>query len=434
MTISRGQAVGTFLTVCLFALVFSMVPPFSDWVAASANNIYPYPGNDIQFDYFVGGLAGLLCGVAIIAGPFHHALRPTILFCWAMKLATALFIMPIYEFAYGFDIDGYFMIYDAPPAAGIVFGNGTSNIRLIAWWLFQVIGPNFHGGKVLFTFIGFLGIYLTYRGAVMFLKSENPFLLVLMTLSPTGIFWSSLLGKDPIVLFGVGLYAYGSFGWLSQASKRHLALAALGAVIAAFIRVYFLPILTVPLALAFFVQTRRPIVRALLLPFILAGAHFSVTSFQKDIKVDSFDAFSAYQANIATNWKGGSGFALPTVDTPVMLVAVAPLGAFTALFRPMIFEAHNPFALAAALDNTFLLILAIYAFARSRLREFAQPEILWMSIFVLLWSTMYGLGSGNMGAISRFKIQVLPTFITLLVYMARKRMQQPESVLAKKHA
>jgi len=419
---SPERAFTVLLAVAVAAMAASVIPPFSNLIVLAANNMWPYSGPDIQFDYFVGGLMGLVCGALILVGPFEPSTRPTVLLCWAVKLASALFLVPVYEYAYGMDIDGYFF-FDERPVNPHEFGpaSGTWNVRLLAWMLFKIIGPSYHGGKVVFSFIGFIGIYLAYRGAVAFLKKETPSLFALMSLVPTSLFWASTLGKDPINLLGVGFYAYGCLHWLRRLDSRYLVPIVAGAALASHIRPYFLPIMGIPLAVAFFAQARRPIIRLFSLPLIIIGLSYSLRTFQKAMEVESFASFAQYQSKVAANWAGGSSFSLPAIDTPAKALLISPLAVFTALFRPTLFEAHNPFAFGSALDNTVLLILFFYAWVRSRFKEFLQPETIWMSTFVAVWAIMYGIGTGNLGAISRFKIQVLPIFIILLVYMARKR-------------
>jgi len=421
--ISSSRSVFLFISVVLAAIIVGIIPPFSDLIYLAATNVYPYPGPDIQFDFLIAVLCGLGCGFLILIAPIPGPLRPVVLSCWTAKLATALFLVPVYEYFYGLDIDGYFS-FDGMPQRPLIEGGGnlgTWHIRVLAWLLFQVIGPSYHGGKVIFSFVGFLGIYLTYRGAMRFIRDEKPILLVLTTLAPTCLFWSATLGKDPIILFAIGLYSHGCLGLFADFRKRCLIEILAGIFIASLIRNYFLPIMAIPLAIAYLTQAKRPVVRLLTLPIILTSLAYSISIFSKRMNIDSFQSFSTYQSKVAAGWHGGSSFALPLIDSPVMLLLVAPLAMFTALFRPTLVEAHNAFSLAAAIDNTFLLVLFIYAWSRSRLREIFQTGILWMGAFVLIWSIMYGIGTGNLGAISRFKIQVLPIFITLLYYMARWR-------------
>lgn len=424
--ISRQNSVLLLLIVTVSAMAASMIPPFSDLIFLAGNNAWGYNGPDIHFDFFIGGLMGLLCGLALLVGPFPAQLRSTILLCWTLKLAAALFIVPVYEYAYGLDIDGYFAIDEMPEFTGPIQRAGTWNVRMLAWLLFRAIGPSFHGGKVVFSFVGYLGIYLAYRGAVGFFKEERPSLLLLLSLAPTSLFWSASLGKDPLVLFGVGLYLHGGFALLRRFRWSHGLEVFLGAALTGYVRSYFLPIMGIPLAIAFIVQARRPIARFLMLPVMAWGVSHSLKMFQSALNIDSFDSFVSYQAGVTSAWRGGSSFVLPVIDTPLKLALVAPLAVFTALFRPTIFEIHNAFTFTAALDNTVLLVIFCYAVYRSRVRELLKPEMIWLAAFVVMWAIMYGVGTGNLGAISRFKIQVLPAFIILLVHMARKRPLLPQ--------
>lgn len=428
---SLNRSITLLLVVSIAGMMASILPPFSGMIQAAGTNIYPYLGPDIHFDYFVGACLGLLLGLVPLILPIPQGLRPIFIFCWTIKVMTALFILPIYEYFYGLDLDGYFFFGDMPgmPLTPESSAMGTWHVRMFAWMVFKVIGPSYHGGKILFAFIGFLGIYLTYRGAVRFMKQERPFLLVLTTLAPTCLFWSTTLGKDPIVLFAIGLYAYGCLAIFTDFKAKHLLSISVGIIIASLIRNYFLPIMSIPLALGYITQTRRPAVRLMAFPLIAAAVLYSFIAFSGRMKVDSFDTFIAYQSKVASDWGGGgSSFTLPIITSAVMLPIVAPMAIFTALFRPTLFEAHNGFSLAAAIDNTILLVLFVYALSRSRLKEFFQTGTLWMSSFVVLWSVMYGVGTGNLGAISRFKIQVLPIFGTLLFYLARRRMPAPAAI------
>lgn len=424
---SPTHAFTAVLAVSVLAMLASVLPPFSDWISIAANNMWPYPGPDLSFDYFMGGVLGLLCGVFLLTGPIPAQDRGPLLICWAFKIAAGLFLVPVYEFAYGLDIDGYFCFNEMPQFDSSDFQRaGTWNIRILAWAMFKVIGPTYHGGKILFSFLGFIGIYLTYRGAVFFLRQERPLLLFLTALAPTSLFWATSLGKDPIALLGAGVYSYGVFHWLRDYRLRHLIAISSGILIASHIRPYFLPIMGVPIVLAYLIQSQRLITRILLLPVVLLGLVQTLNSFKVSMNIETFDAFVQYQSGVASAWTGGSSFSLPVIDTPLKLALVSPLAIFTALFRPTILEAHNLFSLGAALDNTLLLVIFFYAVARSRLRDMMQPEVLWMGSYVSLWAVMYGIGTGNLGAISRFKIQALPLFITLLLYMARKRTPAPQ--------
>lgn len=415
-----------FLSVALFSALATFLPGTSDFIVKASSNLYVYPGADIKFDYLTGVFVAMLGGIVLSFGPFNARLKPTLLVLWTFKMAFSLWVMLVFEYFYGLDSDGYFLP-DWDPPSGFAFGMGTHNVRILCWAAMKIIGPSFHGGKVIFSFLSLIGVYLVYRGAVFYLKEESPRLLLIVGLSPTVLFWSSLLGKDPIALLVAGIYAHGCMGWIIEARKRYLLEALLAMLLASYVRSYFIPIMAIPMGIVFLIQSRRPLVRLLFLPVIVFAIIISVQQFTKRTKVDSFESFLLYEEKASAGWgagvgaRGNSSYSLPDLPSPLLLPLLIPFGIFSALFRPLPFEAHNPFAMAAAFDNSILLILSIYAYRRSKLRDFLDPKVIWALSYVCLFSAMYGIGTPNLGALSRFKIQAWPHFICISLYLARKR-------------
>lgn len=416
----------SFLGVILMATLAITIPGPADWIVASASNVYSYPGEDVRVDYLIGILAALVIGLGIAAFPSRREIKPALLFIWTFKVVFALGVMLIFENYYGLDSDGYFLP-GWTPQTGLEFGQGTHNVRILCWILFKVIGPSFHAGKVVFSFISLLAICLVYRGAVLYLREESPRLLLILGLSPTVLFWSSLLGKDPVALFVAALYGHACMGWIVRAQKRYLIEAFLAMLLASYVRSYFIPIMAVPLCIVFLIQTKRPVVRAVFLPIVATAVLLSIRNFSIRTNVNSLDSFIAYEEKASAGWGAGQGarntssYALPDLP-PLLYPLLIPFGIFSALFRPLPFEAHNPFAMVAAFDNTVLLGLSIYAYRRSRLRDFFDAKVIWAFSYVCLFSAMYGLGTPNMGALSRFKIQAWPHFICVALFLARKRL------------
>ena len=50
-------------------------------------------------------------------------------------------------------------------------------------------------------------------------SGKSTLLQLLLGLYPSIIFWSSILGKDPIAFLGIGMYVFGVVGW-SRTSRR----------------------------------------------------------------------------------------------------------------------------------------------------------------------------------------------------------------------
>jgi len=114
------------------------------------------------------------------------------------------------------------------------------------------------------------------------------------------------------------------------------------------------------------------------------------------------------------------GIAGPSVG---LALGYLPLGMFTFLFRPLIFEAHHALALAAALESTFFLILVLWRF-RSLLAAvrglLTRPFVAFcvMTLFLLLAMLSF---ETNFGVIVRHRTMVLPFLLILLAVPPRNK-------------
>lgn len=103
------------------------------------------------------------------------------------------------------------------------------------------------------------------------------------------------------------------------------------------------------------------------------------------------------------------------------MVLFVPVGIFTALFRPLPGQVNNVFGFLAGLEGLFLLILFSLAIKRMRWRELLDPTIIWAILVILTWAVVYAFVSYNLGTICRYRLQILPIFLGLLVYLVRDK-------------
>jgi hypothetical protein len=104
------------------------------------------------------------------------------------------------------------------------------------------------------------------------------------------------------------------------------------------------------------------------------------------------------------------------------IIAFLPWGVFTSLFRPLPGEVNIPFGVLAGLEDAVLIFFAIRALVRAGRSRLRDPVVLWDLAFVLIWASMYGLiSANNLGAGVRYRTQILPSLILLLLYLGRPR-------------
>lgn len=414
--------------------VDQFVPPLG--THQGLGHYYRIPQDDMPTDFRVGFLWGVVLWLSLLVWPVRNADKRALLHIWLVKMVVVLGAIVVMESLY--DGQDAFYYFGQPQREGFrwpgfTFGDGTSNIISLSWLHQQVMPARYHAMRVSFAMVGLIAIYVYYRAAVRFLGREDIRVLYLLALFPGILFWSSILGKDPVMLLGISLYAYGVVGIHThrRAGLKRLAYAiplAAGIALASLIRVWLGPILIAPLAVFVLFGVRNILVRVLMV-MVVAGAFARVISLTNEtFNVETREDLVERTDDVSHRWSdgaesaGGSSLSVTRFQDLGTMVKFAPFGAFTALFRPLPGEVLNSFGLLAGLESLVLLALLLRATKRTRWRELKQPLILWASTLILIWAVVYGFASiQNLGTAVRWKLQVLPLLVGLLCYLGRRR-------------
>jgi hypothetical protein len=335
--------------------------------------------------------------------------------------------MLFYESTYSsLDAYGYFFASVQPQFdwSQVGLGNGTSNLMALAWLHGRLIPSSYHALKISFAMIGLIAAYIFYRSAIVAGAKTGVRLLVLLVLTPSVLFWSSILGKDPIILLGIALYTYGVVRWVRGSRSHWLLIALLGVIVASLVRIWLGPIMTFPVVVVMMMGERSRLQKTLFVMVGIAAFVFAVSIFRatffRETTMDIVEATNTY----SQAWsQGGSGQVLTTPFSGIgSVIRFIPLGVFTALLRPLPGEVRNTFGTLAGLENAGLLMLALIAIGRTRARDFRDPLVVWAATLVVTWAVVYGFVSyQNLGTGVRFRLQILPIFLLLLLHLARRR-------------
>lgn len=385
----------------------------------------PLRRDDVISDYLVGLIWTIVLGISIFFWPVPPQHRQALLWLWLVRAMVVLGVMLLFEYYYK-GLDAVVHFEHAVGQQQLAWGDtGTQRIRTLVWLHNQVFPATYHAVKASASLVGLVAIYLFYRAGMLFVQRDDIRLLYMLGLFPSILFWSSLLGKDPVVLFGIALYAYGVVGQYRNRKWYHFAFIAGGIFIAAFIRPWMGFVLTAPLAFLFFTRVKplgfQIIFAGFFVVIALTTFNTFTETFQLESTADFLEQVSTLQGNVARR-QGGST-TNTTLDLTSMQGALVflPIGIVTALFRPIPGEVLNLFGLLAGLENALLLVLAFLAIKRSHWSDIWNPIILWMIAVVLLWATFYAFVTFNMGMIVRYKLQILPILVCLLIYLVHKR-------------
>src|SRR5690606_7846939 len=90
---------------------------------------------------------------------------------------------------------------------------------------------------------------------------------------------------------------------------------------------------------------------------------------------------------------------------------------FAGLFRPSLLDVKNVLMLIAGFENAFILALTLYVFMRSKVvfllsMVVKNPLLQMCFLFSIGYAFMIAVTTPNFGAMARFKIPLLPLFVS----------------------
>lgn len=361
---------------------------------------------------WAGGLA-----LTLLLWPVPDHERPHLLAAWAIKVLVTIGFMLAYEARYPF-VDGYGYYRQASMMTGFApwgFGDGTALVESLVFAHLAFLPDGYQLVKVSFSFVGFAGLYLAFRAAALVTGRRRVATLYLFLLFPSLVFWTSILGKDPLALFGISLYAFGVAVWWREGRRRGLFWAVVGILVAAAVRLWLGPILLVPI-LYLVARKASRVSGALVAAGTIAGAWWLVGVLTSRFGIAGSEDAIAFLSRWSQAWaRGGSAQTLEPFRDLGDLLAFLPIGMFTALFRPLPGEIGHAFGLLAGAENAVLLALAVLAIARGG-RTLRDPLVGWALLVVLAWSAVYAfLSYQNLGTGARFRVQILPLLLALIL-------------------
>jgi hypothetical protein len=312
----------------------------------------------------------------------------------------------------------------------------TNFIRFLTGLIYTLIGTSRLGGYLVFSWLGFWGLYFFYRAFTVALPDGNARLYArFVFFLPSLLFWPSSIGKEAWMMFTVGIAAYGAARLLSGATMRGIVGISSGLWLASFVRPHVAGMLGIALGVAYLVRPPSeklrqlgPIVKTFFLVALVVMAAFLVVKtdeFLTNAGIDTTSGGTVVGGVQERTSSGGSEF------TPASIIEdpqKAPIGVVTVLFRPFPFEAHNTQALGVALEGTFLLLFSLYrlrhglsAVGSMRRRSYVAFCLVYTGLFIIGFSTL-----ANFGLLARERVMLLPLYILLFCIPAREKRSEKQ--------
>lgn len=287
--------------------------------------------------------------------------------------------------------------------------------------------------------IGFSGLWkLFIVFCKLYPRLEKKFAIAILYF-PSILFWSSGLLKDTLAVAALGwiVYSFYNFAILYKFRIKYIVVIIICSIIIINIKSYiFAALLPGLLVWLFFKQLssiKSGVIKFIVAPvlgvFIIGGFALLMSNLSGEMGAYGDVDKSLEQAKIIqedlkrTEQYGENYYDIGAFDaTPAGVISKAPIAIISGIFRPFIWEARNPFILLSGLENLFTLILTLVILFKTKFigtprRIVEDPLVLFSIIFTIMFAFGIGMASANFGALVRYRIPLMPFFITALFIM-----------------
>jgi len=404
--------------VCLLLLLIYCISPV---LVLSINPLFSVCKQTMSFncslDYFLAyflGLSFLCCIWAYVDRYFEKRLLCII---WLLKSIMVILIMPVYELHYrSLDAFLYFNTMSSGPFH-FSWGNGTQNIINISGYLSSIGLSFFRVQVMIFSMIGFLAIWAFHHAFQVMVGRKSLVFVILLLVYPSFLFWSSILGKDPLVIFAIAVWFLGIVLVVDRSYLRGILFMTIPIFIILYLRTWVSGILVLVTVGSFLFFLGHIILgRFFFLYVAMASVFFALMSdqiYSVIVETSLFERLVLHHNNF--KFGGSSNYSNFDFYSYEGFLNFIFSGSFATLFAPLPWSAKNIFEVCMGIEgavSAFLCLLALALFLRSRLRfaNFVVPFL-----FVFIWTAVYSfVSSANLGTGSRFRAQVIPFLVIIL--------------------
>jgi hypothetical protein len=307
-----------------------------------------------------------------------------------------------------------------------------------------------------FATLSFTGMWAMYVTFVKLRPQIYKELAAAVFFIPSVFFWGSGLMKDPLCLGALGWIFYAFYrGFIERKNiPRCIFIGYVAGSILISTKIYILLAFLPPALLWVFneysARMSSPVLRAVAKPVLLTvGAGIALVALTSLSKLDSrFDVDKiGAQSKLTADYllgvsqtEHGSGYSLGEQDGTISgMLKLAPQAVIVSLFRPFIWEAHNPTMLLSAIEASYFIFLTLRIFYRVGIGKTlkaisSSPAITLCFVFSIIFAIAVGVSSSNFGTLVRYKIPLMPFYLGGLYILQSISMpsKQPAATVARR--
>ncbi|HMN04330.1 MAG TPA: hypothetical protein PKD45_01270 [Flavobacteriales bacterium] len=295
--------------------------------------------------------------------------------------------------------------------------------------------------------ICYIGIWRCYQTFVRYYPSLMDKFAIAFLYMPSVVFWGSGIMKDTLTIAATCWWIHCFDNVFFK--KHRLPFNVTGLVVAAFfllavkpyIFMVLMPVTVLWLMYYRVAKLKNVLFRVMVLPMALlimgSGIYAVLANMGDQLGKFSLDEAMETTMNIQRDMQrseeyGSNYFNVGDLDgTFGGTVKRFPAALNAALFRPYLWESRNVVMVLSALENTWLLAMALLMLWRTRVWFFLRcirgnPMVMMMVSFTVVFGIIIGLTTPNFGALVRFKIPLVPLLVSayyIVDYLNRERLR-----------
>lgn len=300
--------------------------------------------------------------------------------------------------------------------------------------------------SILCSYFSFFASWKFYKFIIQFYPELKKSLGYSVFFIPSVIFWGSGLFKDTFTLIGLYLFIIGfiSIFGLKKNKYYYYFYLIIGFYLLITIRSFFI-LAILPFILfwsfSFYIgKINNRTLKFILFPFfilIVGGIIILLLNIiskeMKELSAENLqtriEGFQSWHTSL-----NGSAYSLGEIEfTKMGIISKIPAAINVTFFRPYLWEANKPIIFISFLQSFFFLCFTIYTLVKMKfiyffIELFKSAENLFFIGYSLFFAFIAGFTSFNFGALDRYKIPCLSTYIIGLIIIRYKYKKQFEKV------
>lgn len=379
-----------------------------------------------------------LIGAYIADNSYSYKVDTHNYFAGVLTLKEALLEDPTFiQYAF-FHNDDLYALTQSKPEVSWMMSTTVTKVAQIALPFSFFMGNSYLAISILFSFLAFYGVLKLFD----LFAHDYPHLSLQFGYSffffPSFAFWSCGLLKDPLSIFGLGLFAYNTYSLLII--RRKIIQSAFKSLFGLYIVFIIKPYIAVALVPAFAIwifrkyneKIKSKVVRVLrsftafiifFLILIFSSSYIAQSESVQQFAVENVLEEVKRQKEGYEVYSGDSNFNLGEFNpTPLGFAKLFPVAVYTALYRPFLWEVSKPIQFMSAIESFFFIIFTVYVLYKIGIKKFWQNlysnnTIFFCFIFTFIFAGFVAVSTANFGTLVRYKIPCLPFYLAALIIL-----------------